>query len=1004
MVRKFLLILVAALVVFASAQTLQAALTAVGPIDPGNGFPVYYTDPAALSLVPCLTENPAAPTLNPFCVLLADPFFDAVNPVIFTSNFPIEFFYWIADASGLGPNVKVARFALEGTFTNLPTQPVDGLQTVFQRIRFVFTAPVAGGTYTITHPFAAAPLSFTAATAGQLIKYTLDVPLGLPLNFTTALTGQIGPFLRCAAGGPFIDPAGNTYIGNPTIGCPVSGGPFGNSVTVAGPDIGGAGVNSVTTSTFLVAGKIWNGLLPSGLSVKRATYSRTPANAVEVDVFATGDLGATVTFTDGTTPTVTMVKDGIDALSARFFGKSNPLAPPALVTVTATLPPATPTVLTKTVTDLVTMSRAQYSTSSRVLVIEAASSDQLAPIPTLTATGFGPLSQVGPALVPPEQRLIVPNIEPPAQVTVTSPKGGSATKLVQVLQSIPPIAVNDTASTDNVHPVVIPVLANDVDLDGNLPLTVPAATLTQPLVTAGSVVINPDQTLTFAPVAGFVGTATFTYQAADSFNVLSNIATVTVTVTAPVTPVAVNDTALTTVNTAVTINVLANDTGAVLTVASVTQPPVTAGTVVNNGTSVTFTPALNFAGVTTFTYVATNGTLLSNTATVTVTVNDIPRAVNDTASTNQGVPVVINVVGNDVDLVGGIVPSTIALVTGSGPASGSVTFNTPSAGQVTYTPNVAGTFTFTYTVKDALGATSNQATVTVTVNAAPVANNDSATTTITTAVTINVLANDSGGIAPLLVTNLTQPVILGTPTPSGTVANNGTSVTFTPATNFTGQVTFTYRAQDAAGSLSNIATVTVTVTAAVAPVAVNDSYTTTVNTPIPTMTVLANDTNAATIASFTQPAAGTGTVTRNTTNPNVLTYTPPANFTGGTSFTYVAADTAGVLSNTATVTVTVNPVAGATITIKSSQWDTRKFVWNLGGNVTPKALASTVTLELWNSSLTIRKGIIATVSVPANRGSWSFLAAGGAGAPVAGDIVKAISSFGVTGQAAVVLK
>ncbi len=76
MVRKFLLILVAALVVFGFAQTSQAVLSAVGPVDPGNGFPLYYADggavnnpaacPGGLCLIPCFTLNPANPAANPF--------------------------------------------------------------------------------------------------------------------------------------------------------------------------------------------------------------------------------------------------------------------------------------------------------------------------------------------------------------------------------------------------------------------------------------------------------------------------------------------------------------------------------------------------------------------------------------------------------------------------------------------------------------------------------------------------------------------------------------------------------------------------------------------------------------------------------------------------------------------------------------------------------------------------------------------------------------------------
>jgi hypothetical protein len=78
--------------------------------------------------------------------------------------------------------------------------------------------------------------------------------------------------------------------------------------------------------------------------------------------------------------------------------------------------------------------------------------------------------------------------------------------------------------------------------------------------------------------------------------------------------------------------------------------------------------------------------------------------------------VTIDVVANDTDVNGDLDPTTVA-VTGT-PANGTVVNN--GDGTVTYTPN-AGFFsppadTFTYTVDDLAGNTSNEATVTVTVN------------------------------------------------------------------------------------------------------------------------------------------------------------------------------------------------------------------------------------------------------------------------------------------------
>jgi len=90
-------------------------------------------------------------------------------------------------------------------------------------------------------------------------------------------------------------------------------------------------------------------------------------------------------------------------------------------------------------------------------------------------------------------------------------------------------------------------------------------------------------------------------------------------------PVAVNDSDVATNNTPVVIDVLNNDSdvdGHTLTVDTVNVSG-TQGTVINNGADVTFTANLNFDGVTTFSYKATDGNGgLSNTGIVSVTVTD----------------------------------------------------------------------------------------------------------------------------------------------------------------------------------------------------------------------------------------------------------------------------------------------------------------------------------------------------------------------------------------------
>jgi VCBS repeat-containing protein len=84
----------------------------------------------------------------------------------------------------------------------------------------------------------------------------------------------------------------------------------------------------------------------------------------------------------------------------------------------------------------------------------------------------------------------------------------------------------------------------------------------------------------------------------------------------------------------VTISVLTNDMGNVLTVTSNTNP--SHGTlIINSDGTFTYTPNANFSGVDTFTYTATDSVGRTASATVTITVtNNLPAA----PATGFGVP------------------------------------------------------------------------------------------------------------------------------------------------------------------------------------------------------------------------------------------------------------------------------------------------------------------------------------------------------------------------------
>ncbi|MEX2227996.1 MAG: Ig-like domain-containing protein [Dehalococcoidia bacterium] len=183
----------------------------------------------------------------------------------------------------------------------------------------------------------------------------------------------------------------------------------------------------------------------------------------------------------------------------------------------------------------------------------------------------------------------------------------------------PPVANADEAVTTEDTAVTIAVLANDTDPDNDT-LTVSGAS--DPA--NGSVTVNADNTVTYTPDAGFVGTDTFSYTAFDGE--WEDTATVTVTVeerpnTAPV----ANDDSVTTArNTAVDIAVLANDhdaDGDALTITSFTQPA--QGWVTDNGDgTLRYEPPLNFSGSESFSYTIDDAHGGSATGDVTVNVGE----------------------------------------------------------------------------------------------------------------------------------------------------------------------------------------------------------------------------------------------------------------------------------------------------------------------------------------------------------------------------------------------
>src|SRR5207247_1259434 len=204
-----------------------------------------------------------------------------------------------------------------------------------------------------------------------------------------------------------------------------------------------------------------------------------------------------------------------------------------------------------------------------------------------------------------------------------------------------PVAANDDSYTtpeDTQLTVSAPgVLANDSDVDGD---ALSAVLVSNP--THGTLTLNGDGSLVYMPALNFNGIDSFTYKASDG-QAQSGVATVTITVT-PVNdaPVAANDGSYTTQeDNQLTVNstgVLSNDSDlAGDALIAYTTSFRSHGTLTLNGDgSFTYMPALNYNGIDSFTYKASDGQAQSDVATVTITVtplNNAPVAVNDSFTT-----------------------------------------------------------------------------------------------------------------------------------------------------------------------------------------------------------------------------------------------------------------------------------------------------------------------------------------------------------------------------------
>jgi len=305
--------------------------------------------------------------------------------------------------------------------------------------------------------------------------------------------------------------------------------------------------------------------------------------------------------------------------------------------------------------------------------------------------------------------------------TISDGNGGTATTNLTIT-IIPvndaPIANADSATIDeDAAPILINVLANDSDVDGDS-LTISAAS-----ADIGSVSVVGNQ-IQYTPAADDNSLATVTYTVSDS-NGGASTATLTITIT-PVNdaPIANADTATMAEDAApILINVLANDSDVDGDSLSISAASADIGSVSVVGNQIQYTPAADDNGLATVTYTVSDNNRGASTATLTITitpVNDAPIANADTATMDEdAAPLLIDVLINDIDA-----DSDNLSITAASADSGSVSV---VDNKLQYTPaaNTNGIVVVSYTVDDGNNAT-DTASLSITIapiNDAPVASN-----------------------------------------------------------------------------------------------------------------------------------------------------------------------------------------------------------------------------------------------------------------------------------------
>lgn len=296
----------------------------------------------------------------------------------------------------------------------------------------------------------------------------------------------------------------------------------------------------------------------------------------------------------------------------------------------------------------------------------------------------------------------------------------------------PPLAINDSVDTSKNTPVVIDVLKNDSDQDGNLN----PDSLKVTIEPSKGIFEKTGTQIKYTPVKDFVGNDTFSYEICDSLKlcsttsvnirVLDDVIIVTPPTVTDTTIKAEDDNAKTQANTKVVIPVLSNDqTSSTFNKASlkVLTPAKNGTTTVNPDGTLSYTPNKDYSGPDTFDYQICNSENVCAQAQVKVEIDAStviitptypkPIAVNDQVKTNPGIKVIVSALQNDSAPGDKLDLGTLKIT--QNPSNGDVVADIKT-GEIVYTPKPSfkGVDTFNYQICNTKGECAT-ATVSVSV-------------------------------------------------------------------------------------------------------------------------------------------------------------------------------------------------------------------------------------------------------------------------------------------------